>query len=511
MSVFIAKKFSPCKSFSGLGLRCLIVGVMSLGQAVPATAIPNHRGSTPRQTRDAARVEQFATEVYANRRERLAEIVGAGILVVPGGQSDGIRTFRQADALNYLTGVEIPLSILVIVPAAGRILLFVPDRYQGVTMQASMLPLETQREAAWNRNQRMVPGPELRSLTGIEEIYRVDEFFDVAGPLLATTDRVLVAYDETELYQPPPLSPARTHSRQFADSLAAAYPSAAVENLNAYINPMRLVKDAAEIAALRKAAQITAEGINDLLTELRPGMTERMAAGMLIANWMLRGAHRVPFDPFIKSGAGAVGLYSIAYDDYDAFGGLIRDGDLVFIDDGAEYGYYAADVCRTVPANGRFTAPQRRYYDIVLEALDAAIAQVRPGVTMEEVVKAAAEVFDRQGLAANEDMVGRELDDVWGLMPSPTFYVRQGHGLTPGVRDIGHHIGLAAMDSHDYSSPLAPGWVFTLEPKIYAPDLGLAVMVEDMILVTEDGAENLSGNAVRTAVEIEAMMASGGR
>jgi Xaa-Pro aminopeptidase len=177
---------------------------------------------------------------------------------------------------------------------------------------------------------------------------------------------------------------------------------------------------------------------------------------------------------------------------------------------------YGSDICRTFPVSGRFSEEQRRIYEIVLEAQNAAIAEVRPGASILDVIRAAARVFQERGLEPNEDVDRMGPDRVWGLMPSPTHYLTQGRGLTQytavaglGVRDIGHHVGLEATDGRDYTTPLEPGMVFTVEPKVYAPELDLAIMIEDVILVTEDGYENLSASAPRSVEEIERIM--GGR
>jgi Xaa-Pro aminopeptidase len=194
----------------------------------------------------------------------------------------------------------------------------------------------------------------------------------------------------------------------------------------------------------------------------------------------------------------------------------MRNGELLYIDYGAaEVDMYAADICRTFPVSGRFTPEQRRYYEIVLEAMDAALAEIRPGVMMIDVIRAAAGVFRAHGLEPGEDIARMGPDRVWGIMPSPTYWLAKNGELTnysgargTGVRDLGHHVGLEALDSRDYSTPLVPGMVFTVEPKIYIPDAGIAIMIEDMILVTEDGYENLSAAAPKTVEEIERLMAT---
>jgi Xaa-Pro aminopeptidase len=162
--------------------------------------------------------------------------------------------------------------------------------------------------------------------------------------------------------------------------------------------------------------------------------------------------------------------------------------------------------------SGRFTAEQRTYYDIVLEAQEAAIAAIKPGVMMVNVIKAAARVYQRHGLDRYEDVATMGEDKVWGIMPSPTHYLTRDGGIVRysrlgrGVRDLGHHIGLDATDSRDYSTPLAPGMVITIEPKLYIPDRNIAIMIEDMVLVTETGHENLSASLPKRAADIERLM-----
>ena len=161
-------------------------------------------------------------------------------------------------------------------------------------------------------------------------------------------------------------------------------------------------------------------------------------------------------------------FFSLLRENYNAVDRVMKAGDLVFIDYGAaEYNMYTADLCRTLPVSGRFTPEQRKYYDIVLEAQEAAIAAIKPGVMMVDVIKAAARVFRKHGLEQYEDIAKMGEDKVWGIMPSPTHYLARNAGIVRysplgrGVRDLGHHIGLEAQDSRDYSKPLAPGMVIT--------------------------------------------------
>ena len=223
--------------------------------------------------------------------------------------------------------------------------------------------------------------------------------------------------------------------------------------------------------------------------------------------------------PIIVSGRHLVGQHELPRQDADFWyltgveSPYAIRGDLLFNDYGAaEVRRYASDICRTIPVSGTFSPSQRKYYDIVLEAHDAAISTIAPGVRMLDVIRAAAQVFRAHGLERYEEIATMGADKVWGIMPSPTHYLARNGGIITctrfggGVRDLGHHIGLDATDSRDWSEPLAAGMVVTIEPKIYIPALGIAIMIEDMILVTATGSENLSAAAPTRATEVERMM-----
>ena len=281
---------------------------------------------------------------------------------------------------------------------------------------------------------------------------------------------------------------------------------------------MRLIKDEHEIAALRKAAEISALSLLEAMRAIRPGMNDLELAGHMEYVWRREGSPRNSFGPIVASGPSAVSLYTLRSENYRPVHRVMNDGELIFIDYGAaEWAMSWAQTIRstrTFPVSGRFTPAQRAHYEVVLEALNAALEKIRPGVMMRDVIRAAAGVFMKHGYHENEDIAALGPDRVWGLMPSPTHWILQDGDHTDysgargtGVRDLGHHVGLDALDSRDYSMPLEPGMVFTVEPKIYIPEAGIAIMIEEEILVTEDGYENLSAMAPTSVEEIERIMA----
>ena len=455
----------------------------------------------------------FPPEVYAGRRERLMQQVGGGAVVVPGAYliANGGHD-KQDPTFWYLTGVESPYAILVIAPATEgrrREALFLPDAFQFAGAQYPMADAQFRR-APWNLPiRRLSPGPAAARATGVSETYPLSEFATRLRQLVASSDTAYVPMGAT-LFAPPGVAAPLSFARQFAESLKALLPGRVSADVTPLVAKMRLIKDQHEIAALRQAAEISAASFREVLEALKPGMNDLEIAGLMEYVWKREGSPRAAFGPIVSSGSSAVSLFTLKSENYNSTDRVMHSGELVFIDYGAaEYHTYASDVCRTYPVSGRFTEEQRKYYEMVLEAQEAAIAAVRPGVTMLEVIRAAARVYQKHGLEQFEDVERMGVDRVWGVMPSPTHYLARNGGLTAysalgtGVRDLGHHIGLEATDGRDYSQPLAPGMVFTIEPKLYIPEKGIAIMIEDMILVTSTGHENLSAAAPKTVEDIE--------
>ncbi len=451
----------------------------------------------------------FPPRVYAQRRDRLLRQVGHATVVVPGAYliSNGGRD-KQDPNFWYLTGVESPYTILVM--GAGRTALFLPDSFQFAGAQYPTAD-ERFRRAAWNLPiRRLAPGPDAARATGIGEMYPLSEFTARVREMAAASDTVLVARDGMDLYAPPGLARPLSQRQQLEQGLSRLLPNRIFADAAPLIARMRVIKDEYEIAALRRAAEISAHSFREVLNVLKPGMNDLEVAGLMEYAWKRDGSPRASFGPIVSSGSSAVSLYTLKAENYNSTDRVMQAGELVFIDYGAaEYRTYTSDVCRTYPVSGRFTDEQRKYYQIVLEAQEAAIAAVRPGITMLDVIRQAAGVYHKYGLEQYEDIGRMGVERVWGVMPSPTYYLGQGGGLTSysalgsGVRDLGHHIGLEATDSRDYSQPLQPGMVFTVEPKLYIPEKGIAIMIEDMILVTQAGRENLSAGAPKAVVDVE--------
>ena len=273
-----------------------------------------------------------------------------------------------------------------------------------------------------------------------------------------------------------PLSPATRDERRIADLV---FSGADVRNVLPIVASMRAVKDADEIARLRRAVDISVAGHIAAMRAARPGMYEYELEAVLEDGFRRNGADRVGYPSIVGSGPNSTTLH------YDVNRRRTQNGDLVVIDAAAEWGQYTADVTRTFPVNGKFTSRQKAIYDLVLGAQQAAFDSVRPGVTLRQLDAIARRYLREHSgtLCGDKTCDDREIFN---------------HGL-------GHPIG---MDVHDvgFSRPFEPGTVITLEPGIYLRAEGLGVRIEDDVLVTTTGGEWLSAGAPRTTAAIERLM-----
>jgi len=273
-----------------------------------------------------------------------------------------------------------------------------------------------------------------------------------------------------------PLDDATREERRVVDLVFAGRD---VRNLRPVADSLRMVKDADELARLRTAVDISVAGHVAAMQAARPGMYEYEIEAVLEAGFRKNGADRVGYPSIVGSGPNSTTLH------YDVNRRQTRDGDLVVMDAGAEWGQYTADVTRTFPVNGKFTPRQKAIYDLVLATQRTAFDSVRPGVTLRDL--------DRIARTYMRDHSGT----LCGDRTCDTYFI---HGL-------GHHLG---MDVHDVNVPgrqrLEPGMVFTIEPGIYLPQESLGVRIEDDVLLTAAGAEWLSDKAPRTTDEIERLM-----
>lgn len=269
-----------------------------------------------------------------------------------------------------------------------------------------------------------------------------------------------------------------------------------------WVHEQRLFKSEEEINTLRRAGEITALAHTRAMEKCRAGMYEYQLEGEILHEFNRHGARFPSYNTIVGSGENGCILH------YTENESQMRDGDLVLIDAGCEYKGYAGDITRTFPVNGKFTAPQRAVYDIVLESLETALHLYRPGTSMQEVTAQVVRIMVT-GLVKLGILNG-DIDKLIAENAHRPFFM---HGLS-------HWLGLDVHDVGEYgqerSRILEPGMVITVEPGLYiAPDAdvpaqyrGIGIRIEDDILITADGNENLTASVVKSADDIEALMAA---
>jgi Xaa-Pro aminopeptidase len=423
--------------------------------------------------------------VYAGRRRRLAEAIGAGVAVVPTAPErvrnrDSHYPYRFDSHFYYLTGFTEPEAVLALV--GGKSILFCRER-------------NPEREI-WDGFRY---GPE-----AARERFGFDQAHPIAA-LDAEMEKLLE--NQPTLYYPMGADPqwdARAIGWLNAVRVRARSGVAAPErvlDVRAPIDDMRLHKDAHELGVMRRAARIAAGAHRRAMQRARPGTYEYEIEAELLYEFRRNGAQFPAYSPIVASGANACVLHYVFND------APLRDGALLLIDAGCELDGYASDITRTFPVNGRFSDAQRAVYEIVLAAQAAAVAAVRVGNAWNEPHDAAVKVL-AQGLIDLKLLAGG-LQEVLEKEAYKRFYMHR----------TGHWLGLDVHDAGDYKRQgswraLAPGMTLTVEPGLYirAEDdiperlRNIGIRIEDDVLVTEAGCEVLTAEAPKAPADIEALM-----
>lgn len=428
---------------------------------------------------------------FAKRRQQLMQKMGNdSVAIIPTTHEiirngDSHYAFRPSSDFYYLTGFAEPDAIAVLLPdnANGKYILF--NRANDALHER------------WNGKR----AGQLGAINefGADESFPITEFAQRLPELLAGRSQVYFPIGRDFQFDQQVLSAVNTICNKVRSSLATPI---SFKNIETELHEMRLIKSADEIAMMRKAAQISAQAHKRLMQMCRPGLYEYHLQAELLHEFCQNGALDIAYESIIGSGANACILH---YRDNKA---PLKDGDLVLIDAGCEYGYYASDVTRTFPINGRFTAEQRAIYEIVLAAHDAAIAAVRPGLSWHSMQATCVKVIT-EGLVKLGLLHGN-VEELINKQAYLNFY----------MHNSGHWLGLDVHDAGNYKiqgewRKLETGMVFTVEPGIYiaanTPHIdpkwwNIGVRIEDDILVTENGYEILSVQAPTTIEEIEALM-----
>jgi Xaa-Pro aminopeptidase len=413
---------------------------------------------------------------YHARREALAKKVGGVVVLFAATENDGpndLYGFRQDDNFYYLSGLSEPGIALLIASAADA----KGDTPARAYTEILFLPPRNLTQEKWTGPKLGAENPEAPMITGFDHVEDMGQLPNEVARYVTGARPVLY-----------------TDVPSQGENSASWEPLAFLKRFNAYLSfhdvkPMlsslRTTKDAGEVALMHKAVDASVAAHFAAFKAVKPGVNEREISALMQYEWGKRGCERVAYAPIVGSGYYSTVLH---YSDDD---NVMKSGDVVVIDAAGEYSMYAADITRTLPINGHFTARQREIYDIVLGAQQAAMAAFVSGKST--LTRSGANSLHQVAV----DYINTHGKDLHGE-PLGKYFI---HGLS-------HYIGLNVHDPNDYSVPLGPGMAFTIEPGIYIPEENLGVRIEDDYYVDPDGKLiKLSGALPSTAEEVEKMMA----
>jgi len=390
--------------------------------------------------------------------------------------ADGTMPFIQQTDLFYLSGIDQEESILMLFPDAkdqrNREILFIK---------------ETNEEISIWEGQKLTK-EDARKLSGIQSVYWTSQFEDIFSALVIQSDGIYLNSNEHLRAQ----LDVETRDRRFMSWVQKTFPLFNTHRVQPLMHEVRSVKSELEINQLIKAIEITESGFKRVLRFVKPGVMEYEIEAELIHEFISRRSRRFAFQPIVASGFNACILHYLENKEE------CKDGDLVLMDFGAEYGNYNADVTRCIPANGRFTNRQKSVYDAVLRVQREAMKMLRPGNTITEYHKEVGEIMQGEllglGLISKTDLKNQNPNN-------PAYKKYFMHGTS-------HHLGL---DVHDYGYPqmkMKEGMVFTVEPGIYIREENLGIRLENDIVIREDGIQDLTHQIPIETEEIEEMMNS---
>ncbi|MFT4604281.1 MAG: Xaa-Pro aminopeptidase [Rhodothermales bacterium] len=410
-------------------------------------------------------------DVYVERRARLLDQLGDEVLLIPSyhGASDG-TSFRQLDDFWYLTGLELPSSMLALDGRTGVTNLFVPER-------------DTHFESASRPND--FPGRPLLGDTDIWERVGLNSVLPMASldgwvDRSVASGRLLAVQAGRGASADPPTTSWFLNWGPvdgLLDHLHQTWPDAKVVNAHDAMARVRMIKGPEEIETIRRVVDLTAQAIEHAAGFIAPDVTERDLEAELEGEYKRHGAQRLAFASIIKSGPNSLWPWRVLAAHYDRRNRAMEAGELVIFDVGTELDGYVSDVGRTFPVSGQFSNRQREILKMEVGVADAIIAAMKPGVTLLELMDVAR--------AATPDQHEQ-------YMQAGLFF--------------GHYIGMSTGDPALYDVPLAAGMVITVEPWYYNHDEGISVFTEDVILVTETGVDVLSSRLPRSPEDLERLV-----
>ncbi|MBU5592142.1 aminopeptidase P family protein [Clostridium sp. MSJ-4] len=413
-------------------------------------------------------------EFFIKNRKNLAESLKDNSILVmfagsaPKKSADEAYPFTPNRNFYYLTGINEEKVMLIMVKENNTLEEYLFIRKADPVMEKWVGKTISKEEAEEN--------------SGITNIKYMEDFEEMIH-------RLICLKNFTRLYldlEKDSFNSMVNNVESFAHKIKERYPQVKIKNIYNNIENLRAIKSEEEIEEMRKAIAITKEGIEALMKNSKEGLKEYQLEAYFDFVLKTNGAFDYAFKTIAASGKNGTILH------YSANDSEIKNGDLILFDLGAQLNYYNADISRTFPVSGKFTERQKQIYNIVLKTELEVIEAIKPGLPFEELNKIAKKVL-AEGL--------KEIKFIKHEEELSKYYY---HGVS-------HHLGLDTHDVGPREGGLKPGMVITVEPGLYIEEEGIGIRIEDDILVTENGAEVLSKDIIKTVEEIEEFMEKNNR
>ena len=422
------------------------------------------------------------SNLFVKNRNKLAELMMPGSLAIFNANdilptnADGTMAFRQNNDLFYLSGVDQEESILLVFPDAPN------EKYREI-----LFLKETNSEIAIWEGEKLTKETAHTS-SGVKTVFWLKDFHKTLRTLMYEAETVFLNDNEHLRAD----TTVQTRDDRFRTWCKKEYPLHDYERIAPIMHNLRSVKEPEEIQLMQTACNITAKAVNRALKFIKPGVMEYEIEAELMHEFLRNRSRGFAYTPIIASGFNACVLHYIENNQE------CKDGDVILMDIGAEYGNYASDLTRSIPVNGMFTPRQREVYNSVLTVFKKAKAILRPGIIIADYHARVGEYMTEEllklGLIKKEDVDNQ--DPEW-----PAYKKFFMHGTS-------HYIGLDVHDVGNYYSPVEAGSVFTIEPGIYIREENLGIRLENDFLIGEHETIDLMAHIPLEADEIEAAMNS---
>ena len=387
---------------------------------------------------------------------------------------DALHDFKQNTELYWLSGIE----------QEGSMIILFPDNPDPKFREVLVLVRPQELKEIWDG--KRLRANEATTISGIKTIVWVDVLDGMLQQWVHLADAIYLDSNENDRKN----NLLRTNEYRFIDEMKARYPLHTFCRAATIMKELRAVKTKEEVQVIQKAIDITEVAFRRLLQFIQPGVKEYEIEAEIYHSFLSQRATGVAYHSIIASGDNARTLH------YTSNNNVCKDGELILMDFGAEYGGYCADLTRTVPVNGKFTKRQKEVYNACLHLHDYAKSILKPGISIlnytDKVGEEATKQFLKIGLLSKSDIKNEDADN-------RAYRKYLYHGIS-------HHLGIDVHDLGTRTAPITAGMVFTVEPGIYIKEEKMGVRIENNFWITKTGNQDLMKNIPIKAEEIEALM-----